>query len=112
MINNEIHITFWKKTDERKIDAEEIFSFSTSVNPNYVEGQKLFLKFTCYPLVPDKFKKDNIRLTEFKIIDIHQFVNQTSSGEKSGEKLGTEIYEIPFSIQSYVSIDIYVKEIN
>jgi len=105
----DIHITFWKK--ENKTDSKEIFSFTTTTNPNYVKGQKLFLEFTCYPQVPEKFKKDNMRLTSFKIIDIHQFIHQTLSDQPTIENFGDDTYTIPFSFHTHPYMDIFVKEI-
>ena len=104
----EIYITFWKW----KKDSEEVFSFSTSVNPNYVKGQKIFLEFTCHPLVPEKFKKDDIKMTKFKIVDIHQSVRQTLSNQPTIEKVEDNTYTIPFSFHTHISMEVYVKEIN
>jgi hypothetical protein len=102
----EVSVTFW----EKDIDGEshEIMSYSAPFYPSYKIGGTIFLESTEHPYVDDKFKKGELKLTEFVISDIHHSVRQNLSNKLTVENNDGKQFSIPFSINHFVSMDVYV----
>jgi len=108
-----VSVTFWEKEIDGEIENEiEVLSYSLPFYPSYKIGDVVFLQITEHPYVDQKYKKGELDLTKYTISDVHHSVRQHLSNIPTEDIIDGKKFSIPFSIQTYTYIDIYVIKNN
>jgi len=102
-----VHVSFWKKVDG---ESHDLMSYSAPFYPSYKIGDPIFLESREHPFVDEKFKKGEMKLTEFLISDIHHSVRQNLSNIPTVDNIDGNTYSIPFSIDHSISMEVYLIE--
>jgi len=104
-----VQVAFWEK--KNKDEEREVLRCSFPFYPAYKIGEVIFLQIDESPYVEEKYKKGELKLTEYTISDVHHSVRQHLSNIPREDIIDGKKYSIPFSIHTAASIDVYVIEI-